>query len=85
MDKIDTGFVILLAYYGVCLLLVCLVPKPRLLFYILVTCAFITCWVLFELRIYIEMGGLLHTLPWAFVASWISKQVRARKRHKEEG
>jgi len=79
MEKIDTGFVILLVYYGVCLF-GCMVPKPRLVLYVLVACGLIACWVLFQLKIYVEMGGLLHTLPWAFVASWISKHMHAKKR-----
>jgi hypothetical protein len=79
MEQIDTGFIILLAYYGICLLLGCLVPKPKLVFYVLAACGLLVCWVLFQLRIYVEMGGILHTLPWAFVASWISQRIHMRR------
>lgn len=78
MPTFDISDFIILGYYIVVVLLGILIPKPKLTFYVAIILGVATCALLFQLRIYIEMGGLLHTLPFAFVG-WLIARWRQKR------
>jgi hypothetical protein len=67
-------------FASVCIGFIC--SRPKLAFYLSVCLALVVCAALFYVKIYIEMLGLFHTLPFAIVPWFIS---RFRQRRKSNG
>lgn len=79
MSKDTQGVLIIAGYYLLVIGLGLLLCRPKLVFYLSVLLGIIACAVMFRLKIYIEMGGLGHTLPFAFVGWHISRTRLKRK------
>jgi len=79
MPKLDTGDLIIIAYYCVALSLGVLSRRPRVAFYGSVVLALLACACMFALGIYIELGGLAQTVPFAFVSLFVCKGLRRRR------
>jgi hypothetical protein len=82
LPNADVATLIIWAFYLVsaCVGIVC--SKPKLAFYVSVCLALVACAALFYLKIYIEMGGLFHTTPFAIIPWWISRYRQKRKASK---
>ena len=70
---------IIAAFYVVSLAIGLLCSKPKLAFYLTVALSFATCALLFHLNIPLEMGGIVHTLPFA-VVTWVISNLRRKRR-----
>lgn len=79
MSKSNISNLIFGVFYvaSVCVGFVC--PKPKLALYLAVCLGLVACAALFCLKIYVEMAGLFHTLPFALVAWFISRYRFKRK------
>ncbi|HQK02573.1 MAG TPA: hypothetical protein PLP12_19130 [Verrucomicrobiota bacterium] len=79
MSKSNIGDLIIGIFYfvSVCIGFVC--SKPKLAFYLSVCLALGACAALFYLKIYVEMAGLFHTLPFAIIPWFISRYRQRRK------
>lgn len=72
---------IVLTYYALAICLGVWCRRPRLAFYIALVAGLAVCVILFRLKVYLEMGGLLHTLPFAWITWWIAHRRRSPKAH----
>jgi hypothetical protein len=72
---------IIAAFYVASIAIGLLCSKPKLAFYLTVALSFATCALLFHLNIPLEMGGIVHTLPFA-VVTWMISKLRWKRRHK---
>lgn len=79
MPTFDTSDFIILGFYIIVAALGWFCTKPKFTFYMAIVLGVATCALLFQLHIYIEMGGLLHTLPFAFVGWLISRWRQKQK------
>jgi hypothetical protein len=70
---------IIAAFYLVSIAIGLLCSKPKLAFYVTVALSFATCALLFHLNIPLEMGGIVHTLPFA-VVTWMISKLRGKRR-----
>jgi len=81
MSKEITSDLILVSYWIFVILFGFFCLKPKLVFYVSILLGLAVCALLFELRIYIELGFLAHTIPFAFVGWWISRKRKTRKQN----
>jgi hypothetical protein len=77
MSKDTASDLILIGYWIFVILFGFFCLKPKLVFYVSALIGLAVCALLFEMRIYIELGFLAHTIPFAFVGWWISRKRQA--------
>jgi hypothetical protein len=82
MSNADKADLIIGLYYIVTIYIGLFCVNPKLAFYISVFLAIGTCSLLFYQRVYIELGGFGHTIPFAFVA-WLISRYRQKRRAKQ--
>ena len=78
MPTVDIGDLIILGYYVAAIAVGFVFKRPRVCVYVSLGLACITCVILFKMRIYLELGGLAQTLPFAAVPWLIARRRRKR-------
>lgn len=74
------GALILFAFMVLALTLGFVCHRPKLAFYGSLLLGLATCGFLFSLGIAVELGGLAHVIPFAFI-SWLISRHRGRARN----
>jgi hypothetical protein len=72
MNPERKGEIAIFGFYGISIALGFLIGRPKLAFYLSVFLGIATCALLFHLKIYVEMLGVFHAVPFAFVPWAIS-------------
>ena len=79
MTQASIGNITVLTFYMVFVGIGFLCSKPKVAFYSSVGAALVACVVLFKMKVYLEMGGLLHTVPFAIVPFLICRFRKKRE------
>ncbi|MEK7780281.1 MAG: hypothetical protein AAB370_02125 [Verrucomicrobiota bacterium] len=83
MSKDIQGGLIIAGYYALVVSFGFLLYRPKLVFYLSILIGIAACVFMFSLKIYVEMGGLAHTLPFALVG-WQISRIRLKHKIAEE-
>lgn len=83
MSKDIQSVLIIAGYYALVISFGFLLNRPKLVFYLSILVGIAACVFMFSLKIYIEMGGLAHTLPFAF-AGWQISRIRLKRKKTTE-
>jgi hypothetical protein len=75
----DAGDITLILFYAMTLALAWFCWRPKLVFWLTICLGLVACCALFHYRVYLELGGLAHTLPYAWLARMLSGH-RAKRR-----
>ena len=73
----DLGNAIIISFYLLTATFAWFCRRPKLAFYVTVALSLVVCGLLFQLRVYLELGGLAHTTPFA-VITWLISKNRAK-------